>query len=182
VEKKVIKTRAGRNLEAGHNIYGEENAGNFRGKWRLWQSSCAGKMEKECACPAEAAINSGVSATCPSEEMIHLSRPSAPGPRDQDNDHVVQFHVNPGVTVSLQVGDSVRVVKGDYRVILNIFLVVALLVTPAPCGFCRGHGGPVLWRSIFMRHRKRSSHSPTHITAHNFLILSIAGVKLSYRV
>lgn len=71
-------------------------------------------MEKECACPeAAAAINSGVSATtCPTEEMIHLSRPSAPGPRDQDEDHVVQFHVNPGVTVSLQVGDSVRVVKG----------------------------------------------------------------------
>lgn len=72
------------------------------------------EMEKECACPeAAAAINSGVSATtCPTEEMIHLSRPSAPGPRDQDEDHVVQFHVNPGVTVSLQVGDSVRVVKG----------------------------------------------------------------------
>jgi hypothetical protein len=85
------------------------------------------EMEKECACPeAAAAINSGVSATtCPTEEMIHLSRPSAPSPRDQDEDHVVQFHVNPGVTVSLQVGDSVRVVKGVFAFLP--FLAAALV-------------------------------------------------------
>lgn len=92
-------------------------------------------MEKECACPeAAAAINSGVSATtCPTEEMIHLSRPSAPSPRDQDEDHVVQFHVNPGVTVSLQVGDSVRVVKGAFAFLPFLSCVSALVFS---CCFC----------------------------------------------
>ncbi|XP_065344279.1 fibronectin type-III domain-containing protein 3A-like isoform X1 [Cloeon dipterum] len=51
--------------------------------------------------------------------MIHLSRPSASGggpPSREQDDNVVQFHVNSGVTVSLQVGDSVRVVKGPMTV------------------------------------------------------------------
>jgi hypothetical protein len=69
--------------------------------------------------------------------MIHLGTPRAPVPTpsppppaslgedlqegtddDDASDHVVHFHVNPGVTVSLQVGDCIRVVKGKICIYL----------------------------------------------------------------
>lgn len=72
-----------------------------------------------CTYAADAAVDGASSSPAkfyfgPGFEPQQQGGQYGPGPSQQNGEYVVFFHVNPGVTISFQMGDNLEVLRGEW--------------------------------------------------------------------